>query len=194
MSTRRLFALGIALPVLVIAALQLVPYGRDHAVPPDGQLARFDSPQTEALVKKACFDCHSNRTRWPWYSSLAPVSWRIQSHVNEGREALNFTALATASKDGAEAAGEAGETVGKGEMPPRDYLLLHPEARLSAADRQALVRGLDATFAAFVEGGQRDACCDSLDKAAAHAVGAAHRAEASERGEAGERDETLERR
>jgi hypothetical protein len=82
---------------------------------------------------------------------VAPVSWRIQSHVDEGREALNFTALNTSTKDGAKAAGEAGEETQKGEMPPRDYMLLHPEARLTASERQELVRGLDRTFAAFTE-------------------------------------------
>ncbi|HEY6000725.1 MAG TPA: heme-binding domain-containing protein [bacterium] len=142
MTTARKLTLAVTVPVLLFALLQVVPYGRQHSNPPDGTLAAFDSPRTQELAQKACFDCHSNRTRWPWYASIAPMSWRIQSHVDEGRESLNFTALNTASEEGAEAAGEAGKTVTKGEMPPRDYLLLHPEARLSAAEKSDLARGL----------------------------------------------------
>jgi hypothetical protein len=152
LATRRL-GLALGVPILLLAVLQLVPYGRNHSNPPDGTLASFDSPGTEQLAKRACYDCHSNRTNWPWYSAIAPVSWRIQRHVDEGREKLNFTAFNAANADMADAAGEAGETVTKGEMPPADYQLAHPESRLTAAEKQTLVAGLDRTFAAFAEGG-----------------------------------------
>lgn len=152
MTRSRTIALAVALPVLAFAAIQLVPYGRNHANPPDGTLVTFDSPATEQLAQRACYDCHSNRTKWPWYSNIAPMSWRIQRHVDEGREKLNLTAFNPGIKDMAESAGEASETVTKGEMPPNDYLLAHPEARLSAAEKQTLVAGLDKTFAAFAEG------------------------------------------
>jgi hypothetical protein len=165
----------LAAAVLALAAIQLIPYGRQHTAPADGQLTAFDSPRTAELAQRACFDCHSNRTQWPWYSTLAPISWRIQNHVDEGRKALNFTALDTSSEDGAEAAGEAGETIQKGEMPPQDYLLVHPEARLTAQERQELARGLDRTFAALTE------------KDLGHERGAER--EAGERGEHEDRDD-----
>ena len=79
--------------VLVLFVAQFVPYGLEHTNPPDGALASFDSPATEDLARRACFDCHSNRTRWPWYASIAPISWRVQQHVIEGRKKLNFTAF-----------------------------------------------------------------------------------------------------
>jgi len=142
-------------PLLLFAALQLVPYGRDRSAPPDGERPAWDSAATQSLARRACFDCHSNETRWPWYSSIAPISWRISSHVREGREKLNFSAFDAANEKVRESAGEAGETVTKNKMPPADYLLAHPEARLTATERQALVRGLDATFAAFAEHGGR---------------------------------------
>ncbi|MCC6348495.1 MAG: heme-binding domain-containing protein [Candidatus Eisenbacteria bacterium] len=151
MSRSSKLALVVIVPVLLFAAVQLVPYGRNHANPPDGALVAFDSPATKQLAERACFDCHSNRTKWPWYSNIAPISWRIQRHVDEGRGELNLTAFDPASEDMADAAGEAGETITKGEMPPADYLLAHPEARLSSAEKQALVAGLDRTFAVFVE-------------------------------------------
>lgn len=176
-------ALGILFTLFVAA--QLVPYGRDHTNPPDGAPVAWDSPGTRALAERACFDCHSNHTRWPWYSALAPVSWRIQNHVSEGREKLNFTAFDPSGKAVGDAAEDAGETVTKGEMPPRDYLLLHPEARLTPAEKAALARGLDATFAAFAEPGER---------AGAGAPGARREAGGAERGEAGESGEREEGR
>jgi len=155
MARPRTLALVLGVSVLLFAAIQLVPYGRNHANPPDGSLVAFDSPATEDLAKRACYDCHSNRTKWPWYSNIAPLSWRIQKHVDEGREKLNLTAFDPAAKEMSEAAGEAGETVTKGEMPPNDYLLAHPEARLTVAEKKTLVAGLDRTFAAFAEGGEK---------------------------------------
>src|SRR5687768_3027163 len=81
---RMLRWLGVAI-VGVLAAVQLVPYGRDHTNPPVRQEPAWDRPQTRALVARACFDCHSNETTWPWYSHIAPVSWLIQRDVVEGR-------------------------------------------------------------------------------------------------------------
>lgn len=142
--------------VLVLFLAQLVPYGRQHTNPSDGTLASFDSPATQDLAKRACFDCHSNRTRWPWYASIAPISWRIQHHVTEGREKLNFTAFDPTTEKVTDAAAEAGESVTKGKMPPGDYLLLHPEARLSPEESAMLAKGLDVTFAPFVQAHGRD--------------------------------------
>ena len=136
--------------VALLLLIQLVPYGRDHENPPDGTVVAFDSPATEQLAKRACFDCHSNHTRWPWYASIAPISWRLQNHVDEGREHLNLTAFEATNRKMTHAAGEAGETVTEGEMPPWDYLLVHPEARLTEAEKTTLQRGLDSTFATFV--------------------------------------------
>lgn len=153
MARPRVLTLVLGIPVLLFAAIQFVPYGRNHANPPGGQLVAFDSPATEELAKKACFDCHSNRTKWPWYSNIAPISWRIQGHVDEGREKLNFTAFDPASKKMAEGAEEAAEEVRDGKMPLNDYLMAHPEARLTAEEKQTLVAGLEKTFAAFAKKG-----------------------------------------
>ncbi len=125
-----------------IVVAQLVPYGRDHSNPPVTAEPHWDSPETRALAQRACFDCHSNETRWPWYSNVAPTSWLLQSHVDEGRRALNFSEFQRSFED----AHEAGETVRERSMPPRSYLWMHPEARLSAAQRQQLARGLDASI------------------------------------------------
>lgn len=148
MKSRRLFLVA-GIPVALLVALQLVPYGRDRSAPPDGPKPAWSSAATADLARRACFDCHSNETRWPWYASVAPLSWRIWNHVREGREHLDFTAFDPTREKVADAAREAGESVTKKKMPPADYLLAHPEARLTAAEREALAAGLDATFAGF---------------------------------------------
>jgi hypothetical protein len=133
--------LGLSILGLFVLA-QLVPYGREHANPPVIVEPSWDRSATRALADRACFDCHSNQTRWPWYSNVAPISWYLQNHVNEGREVLNFSEWNRTYEE----AGESGETVLDGSMPPRGYLLLHPEARLTATEQRVLARGLDASL------------------------------------------------
>ena len=74
-----------------LLAIQLVPYGREHANPPVTGEPTWDAPETRTLAKQACFDCHSNETEWPAYASIAPASWLVQRDVNEGRAVLNFS-------------------------------------------------------------------------------------------------------
>ena len=125
---------------LVLVA-QVVPYGRNHSNPSIVSEPSWDSSTTRELAVRACFDCHSNQTRWPWYSHVAPMSWLVQNHVDEGRSVLSFSDW----NGGSGEAGEAAETVREREMPPSSYLLMHPEARLTDAEREQLARGLDAT-------------------------------------------------
>jgi len=77
--------------VVVLGALQLVPYGRNHSNPPVVKEPSWAQSSTRLLTARACFDCHNNETRWPWYSNLAPVSWVVQRDVESGRRALNFS-------------------------------------------------------------------------------------------------------
>lgn len=123
-------------------AIQLVPYGREHANPPVTGEPAWDAPETRTLAKQACFDCHSNETEWPAYASIAPVSWLVQRDVNEGRAVLNFSEWLRPQEEAKEAA----EEVVEGEMPPAAYTLVHAHARLSAADRNRLARGLARTL------------------------------------------------
>ena len=127
---------------VVMLVIQTIPYGRDHSNPPVRQEPAWDSQQTRALASSACFDCHSNQTNWPWYSNVAPASWLIQRDVDGGRQKLNFSEW-DRPQPGAD---EAAEAVQEGDMPPWQYRPLHPGARLSSAERQALIQGLEATF------------------------------------------------
>ncbi len=126
----------------LFALAQAVPYGRSHTNPPVQAEPQWSSVSTRALAKRACFDCHSNETTWPWYSNVAPVSWLVQSDVESGRGALNFSEWNRPQ----EGAGDAAEAAGNGSMPPWYYTIQHPNAKLSNADQQALMEGLAATF------------------------------------------------
>ncbi|GAB4273901.1 MAG: hypothetical protein Kow0080_21840 [Candidatus Promineifilaceae bacterium] len=123
--------------------IQLVPYGRSHTNPPVIREPNWDSPQTRELAQRACFDCHSNETIWPWYSNIAPFSWLTQHDVEEGRQKLNFSEWGS-GREG-ERAHEMAETILEGEMPPVIYLPTHPNARLTDAEKQALIAGLQST-------------------------------------------------
>jgi mono/diheme cytochrome c family protein len=133
----------VALGGLVIFALmQLVPYGRAHENPPVTAEPRWDTPRTRRLAARACFDCHGNETKWPWYSNIAPASWLMQRDVDEGREEVNFSEW-DRRQDKAE---ESAETVAEGEMPPSRYTLAHPAARLTQRELRALIVGLSRTI------------------------------------------------
>jgi mono/diheme cytochrome c family protein len=123
-------------------AVQLVPYGRDHRAPSTTVEPPWDSAATRALAKRACFDCHSNETRWPIYASIAPVSWLVQYDVDAGRDALNFSEWLRPQREAREAA----EKVREGEMPLALYELMHADARLTTAERAALAQGLSRTI------------------------------------------------
>lgn len=132
----------------LLAALQLIR--PDRSVPVANaaiDLQTVAQPPAEVLsvLKAACYDCHSNETAYPWYSQVAPLSWYLQNHVNEGREKLNFSTIGLlAAEDRAEIFGEAAEAVQEAEMPLNDYTWLHPEARLSADQRNTLVAWLNS--------------------------------------------------
>ena len=128
--------------VASLVVIQLVPYGRDHTNPPGGRQIAWDSPRTHELMTDACMDCHSNLTKWPWYSNVAPISWLVQKDVEDGREALNL------STDGEVEVEEMIEAIREGSMPPWQYKPTHPGARLSDQEKQDLIRGLEASFGA----------------------------------------------
>lgn len=133
-----------AVIVIVIAfgLIQLAPFGHVHANPPVTSEPAWNSPRTRALVQRACFDCHSNDTRWPWYSHVAPVSWLVERDVEDGRRHLNFTQWNQPQRHAKDVARE----VASGDMPLWFYLPMHPAARLSAAEKKELIAGATATL------------------------------------------------
>lgn len=135
---------GVALVLFLL--IQLVPYGKDHTNPPVTGEPSWDSPRTRDLAKRACFDCHSNETVYPWYSNVAPVSWLVMRDIEEGRGRLNFSEWEAGSKRAQRANREVGEVISSGEMPLPIYVLQHPEAKLTEEEKQALIAGLEASL------------------------------------------------
>lgn len=128
--------------VVLFGLIQLVPYGRDHTNPPVVKEPEWDSPRTRELFFQTCANCHSYETEWPWYASVAPVSWLVQHDVEEGREHFNVSRWGQGKQHGDEAA----KMLRGGDMPPWFYLPAHPEARLDDGQKRELLKGLVATF------------------------------------------------
>lgn len=123
---------------LLVAAvgIQFVPV--DRANPPVENVISAPA-DVDSVLRRACWDCHSNRTEWPWYSRVAPVSWYVADDVHQGREHMNFTAWPTDPEEARDLIGEVGDQVESGAMPPTSYRIMHPEARLTEETRQLLV-------------------------------------------------------
>jgi len=129
--------IAVVLAVMFVVAQFVRP---DMTNPPvDPQLEYRAPAHIQPILDRSCNDCHSNRTRWPWYSQISPVSWWLKDHIDEGRHELSFSEFGSyAPKKAAHKMEEVCEMVEKGAMPLREYLWGHPSARLSDADKQAL--------------------------------------------------------
>jgi hypothetical protein len=132
--------------VVIGLLIQLIPYGRDHANPPVKTEAPWDRPATRTLARQACFDCHSNQTVWPWYSNIAPASWLVYHDVMEGRKHINFSDWTRSEPQHVD---EFQKVYEENSMPPANYLLLHPGARLPEGERQQLFDGLAVMAASY---------------------------------------------
>jgi len=142
---QRLLAYGGLATLAIFLLIQAVPYGRNHSNPPVTQEPKWDSPLTRDLAARACFDCHSNLTKWRWYSNVAPVSWLVQRDVDSGRAQFNFSEW---NKPQDLSSGDLADSIRGGSMPALFYVIPHPSAKLSATEKDALIRGLTATLTA----------------------------------------------
>lgn len=130
------FKYGLLTFLLLFIGAQFLPVDRTNP-PVEEEIPA--PPGVKAILKRACFDCHSNQTRWPWYSRVAPFSWLVAHDVQEGREELNLSLWNRYPDDKkAKKIKEIVEEVEEGEMPPRLYLWLHSDAALDAKDRGLL--------------------------------------------------------
>ena len=89
---RKILRLVIPVGLVTLLLIQLVPVDRSNP-PVESEIST--PPEVHIILRKACYDCHSNETTWPWYSKVAPVSWLVASDVHEGREELNFSTWAS---------------------------------------------------------------------------------------------------
>jgi len=123
--------------LIVFALMQTVQPDRSNP-PVTGSLAV--NPEVGVILRRSCFDCHSNETRWPVYSYVAPASWLIAGHVKEGRQALNFSEWEEYDeRERMNLFFSIAQVVRDAEMPLRSYILLHGDAVLSEADAALLI-------------------------------------------------------
>ncbi|NWF69494.1 MAG: heme-binding domain-containing protein [Chloroflexi bacterium] len=111
--------------------------------PPVTASITWDSPETEQLMRAACYDCHSNETVWPWYTYIAPVSWFTANHVNDGRDGLNLSDPTQWTPANYQ---DMIDHIEDGDMPLPAYILLHPDANLTPEQREQLIVGIERTF------------------------------------------------
>lgn len=130
--------------LVAFALIQFFPVDRVNK-PVDSAVNFVDlrkSPEkVRTLLKNACYDCHSNETVYPKYAFIAPISWSVKSHVNEGREHLNFSTWGTYNKDLKEnMLTKSIQTIQNKTMPMPGYIVYHKEANLSEAERALLIQ------------------------------------------------------
>jgi hypothetical protein len=133
----------ITLVALVVAAQAVRPARTNPPVDPQKEITAHMQvdPAVMATLSRACNDCHSNRTEWPWYSNVAPVSWLVAHDVNDGREELNFSEWgASKEKEPGKLLGKICPEVTEGEMPMATYTLIHPQAKLTREEVQNVCR------------------------------------------------------
>lgn len=135
--------------ILVILAvafilIQFFPIDKNNPAPTPRMdfLTIKETPESTAkLLRSGCYDCHSNETKYLWYANVQPIGWFLKNHIEEGRKELNFSTFATYdAKRQARKLDEAVEMLEKDEMPLDSYLLAHPEAQFTEAQKQELIQ------------------------------------------------------
>lgn len=151
MNTRRIGTIlkwALIALVVILAALQFIRPARTNPAIDEARKisARMSvTPEVAAILDRSCNDCHSNQTRWPWYSNIAPVSWFVINHVNEGRDNMNFSDWAQYdSRTQENLLRQSCREVSSGMMPLNSYLWLHRGATLSSEDVKTLCDWVNA--------------------------------------------------
>jgi len=137
----------ISILVIAFILIQFYPAERPSVTMnnPNDLIATNSVPENiSVMLKNACYDCHSNESTFPWYASVAPVKWLLYDHITEAREELNFSNWnALNTDDKAAILDDISSIVIEGEMPMKGYTILHSEANLSEADREAIATWAD---------------------------------------------------
>lgn len=132
----------LAIVLLLVIAQFIRPAKNLSAAPSPNDITALHPtpPEVKTILAKACYDCHSDNTRYPWYNHIQPVGWWLANHVNDGKRHLNFSQFgAYPPKRAANKLKETIELVEKHEMPLASYTLIHGDARLTDAERAALI-------------------------------------------------------
>ncbi len=133
--------------VLLIIVIQFYPVDKPVIInknPNDLIAATSPSNKIALKIKNACYDCHSNESKLPWYSNLAPSKWLVYDHIIEGRNELNLSNWNTYNKeDKAEILDDISTVLYDNEMPLKNYTLLHSEAKLTEEDKELIINWTD---------------------------------------------------
>jgi hypothetical protein len=137
---------AVILFVIVLVAIQFIPIDKsipDYDPANDFFVVKNPPRRIIASIKTSCYDCHSYKTVYPWYSRVAPVSWLLQSHISEGRESLNFSLFGQYTREEANhALSEIREHIEKDEMPLKSYTMIHKQAKLTEEMKEDLLSWL----------------------------------------------------
>lgn len=132
--------------LVAVVLIQFFPIDKNNPAPTPGMdfLKIKNTPESTAtLIRNGCYDCHSNESKYPWYSNVQPIAWFLKDHIDQGRKELNFSTFATYEpKRQAHKLFEAVEMIEKGEMPLDSYILAHPEAKYTEAQKQEVIQYL----------------------------------------------------
>ncbi len=160
---KKWFKRGFLSLLAVFVLIQFVPVNRTN-LPVDPAKKLQPPPEVEAILRESCYDCHSNETRWPWYSYVAPVSWWIADHVHSGQRHLNLSDWAdwkprpgrdAEYRDGPSMSvvqykrkvlGDMETSIQEGQMPIASYLWMHPDARMTPEQYKVVAAWLDAVM------------------------------------------------
>lgn len=131
--------------LLLVAFIGIQFFPIDKSNPPVDQNQDFimmykPTAEIASKIKASCYDCHSNESKYPWYSNIQPVGWYLKNHIEDGKKHLNFSVFGTYSpKKQAHKLEESYELIEKGEMPLSSYTLIHKDAVLTAAEQATLI-------------------------------------------------------
>ena len=139
---RKLLKWTVIVLVLLFLGIQLMRPARSNPPVDESQTieARTQmTPQVKAIFERSCNDCHSNKTVWPWYTNVAPISWWIVGHINEARQLMNLSEWGKLDRDRQDRKlRQICDEVTDGGMPLPSYLPMHPKAKLSEHDKKTL--------------------------------------------------------
>ncbi|MBK7106098.1 MAG: heme-binding domain-containing protein [Ignavibacteriae bacterium] len=132
--------------LIIVAVFAVIQFIRIDKTNPEAKqendFINFSNPPTEisTVIKNACYDCHSHQTKYPWYSDIAPVSWLLKNHIDDGRRHLNFSIWNEYDNEKQlHKLDECIEMIKSGEMPMQGYVMMHSEAKLSDEQKNALI-------------------------------------------------------
>jgi len=134
--------------VLVLVVIQFIHPEKNtaHRAQPDDLFAQQPAPEdVRVAIEHACYDCHSNHTRYPWYAQVQPLGWWLDRHIREGKDHLNFSEFGRyAPKRAARKLEQSSEQIEDGSMPLSSYTLIHREARFTPEQKKRILDWLEA--------------------------------------------------